>query len=92
MAKPRWDSWYKTGRWQRIRRRQLETEPVCRMCLPQPVLATVCDHIEPHRGDPQKFWRGPFQSLCAPHHNSAKQSEEKGGRPKPKIGLDGWPE
>lgn len=42
-------------------------------------LATVCDHIEPHKGDTTKFYAGPFQSLCASHHNSSKQREEKSG-------------
>jgi 5-methylcytosine-specific restriction enzyme A len=26
--------------------------------------ATICDHVEPHRGDVNKFWLGPFMSLC----------------------------
>ncbi len=38
--------------------------------------ATVCDHITPHRGDETLFWSGPFQSLCAYHHNSTKHREE----------------
>jgi hypothetical protein len=28
--------------------------------------ATICDHVEPHHGDVNKFWLGPFQSLCKP--------------------------
>jgi hypothetical protein len=51
----------------------------------------VCDHVEPHRGDLDKFWSGPFQSLCAEHHNSDKQRIEKGGKPKVRIANDGWP-
>lgn len=45
------------------------------MCQDEGVItpATVCDHVEPHRGDTGKFWGGPFQSLCAPHHNREKQ-------------------
>lgn len=42
--------------------------------------ATVVDHVEPHRGDPVRFFRGPFQSLCKPHHDSVKQSFEKTGK------------
>jgi hypothetical protein len=22
--------------------------------------ATICDHVEPHHGDVNKFWLGPF--------------------------------
>lgn len=41
--------------------------------------ASVCDHVDPHRGDPVKFWFGPFQSLCQPHHDSTKQKAEARG-------------
>jgi 5-methylcytosine-specific restriction protein A len=84
--------WYKTARWQRLRAAHLATEPLCRMCLTdkRAVPATVCDHVEPHRGNERAFWAGPFQSLCKPHHDSTKQREEKQGRV---IGGDihGWP-
>jgi hypothetical protein len=90
-AKPVWDSWYKTARWQKLRARQLEAEPFCVMCRPRLTIATVCDHVEPHKGSETAFWSGPFQSLCATHHNSDKQSIEKGGKPRQTIGLDGWP-
>jgi 5-methylcytosine-specific restriction protein A len=91
MAEPEHKRWYKTARWQRLRLEQLRREPLCAMCLPRPTPATVCDHEKPHRGDAQAFWSGPFQSLCASHHNSDKQRIEKGGKPKPVIGIDGWP-
>lgn len=41
------------------------------------VAANTCDHIEPHRGNPEKFWNGPFQSLCEYHHNRDKQRAER---------------
>lgn len=74
-------SLYKTARWQRLRAAQLMAEPLCRMCKEErrTTAATVCDHIEPHKGDVAKFWAGPFQSLCAAHHNGAKQEMEKSG-------------
>lgn len=35
------------------------------------VLATVTDHIKPHRGDPALFWDlMNLQGLCARHHNA----------------------
>lgn len=66
------------------------------MCIDdgQTTIATICDHIEPHRGDMAKFWSGPFQSLCKPHHDVTKQSIEKGGagkKPRARTGVDGWP-
>jgi 5-methylcytosine-specific restriction protein A len=86
-------AWYKTARWQRIRAAQLAAEPLCRMCLAigRITPATVCDHVDPHRGDPAKFWTGPYQSLCDTHHSSDKQRIERGGKPRPVIGEDGWP-
>lgn len=75
--------WQKTYRWQKLRARQLAAEPLCRMCADDGVLmvATVCDHIEPHRGDEAKFWAGPFQSLCAACHSREKQRAEQASRP-----------
>ena len=75
-----WRAWYKTARWIRIRAAQLNAEPLCRMCIAEDKVtpATVCDHVEPHRGDRIRFWAGPFQSLCASHHSQAKQAEEQG--------------
>lgn len=57
-------------------------EPLCRFCAAhgRVTAATVADHIEPHRGDIAKFWRGELQSLCAHCHNSTKQAMEKSGR------------
>jgi hypothetical protein len=53
-------------------------------------IATVCDHVDRHRGNETKFWAGPFQSLCETHHNSTKQREEKLGV-KIGVGPDGFP-
>lgn len=85
--------WYKTARWRKIRQHQLAVEPLCRMCSQQGyvTVATVCDHITPHKGDEVLFFNGPFQSLCKLHHDGAKQSEERTGKAKPLISVDGWP-
>lgn len=92
MGEPEHKRWYKTAKWQRLRAEQLHAHPLCAMCKPKTVVASVCDHIEPHGGDEHKFWNGPFQSLCSTCHNSDKQRIEKGGKPRPRIGLNGWPE
>jgi 5-methylcytosine-specific restriction protein A len=52
-------------------------------------VATIADHIEPHRGDMDKFWNGPLQSLCGICHSAVKQREESGGHLG--CGLDGVP-
>jgi 5-methylcytosine-specific restriction protein A len=84
---------YNSHRWRAIRRSQLDKEPLCRMCAKSDRItsATVCDHIEPHRGDPARFYAGPFQSLCAPCHSGEKQAQEKSGVVRQQIGADGWP-
>lgn len=76
-----WRTWYWTAQWRKLAKQQLAAHPTCRMCEGQGKItpATVCDHVTPHRGDPEKFWSGPFQSLCKPCHDSAKQSEEARG-------------
>lgn len=90
-----WAKWYSTYRWQKLRLRQLQAEPLCRMCTEEgrTTAANVCDHITPHKGDPVAFWQGPFQSLCQSHHNRDKQSMENGGRRMHRLtfGTDGWP-
>jgi len=84
---------YQNPRWRKIRANQLKIEPLCRICLHDGLTtpATICDHIEPHRGNLIKFWNGPFQSLCKVCHDSKKQTLEKSGRVIKKIGVDGYP-
>lgn len=84
--------WYRTARWQRIAKGQIESEPLCRMCQAQGMIepARICDHIHPHHDDPVRFWGGPFQSLCKVHHDSVKQAEESRGHVIG-SGLDGRP-
>ena len=65
--------------WRKIRAAQLAAYPWCARCLDDDVyrLATEVDHVEPHRGDREKFLRGPFESLCKSHH-SRKTAREVG--------------
>lgn len=45
------------------------------------VLATVVDHIKPHRGDMALFWdEANWQGLCKPCHDGAKAQLERTGR------------
>ena len=41
-------------------------------------MATVVDHIKPHRGDKKLFWdRGNWQPLCEHHHNVKTMTEDR---------------
>ena len=77
-AKP-WRAWYASKRWKDRAAAQLDREPLCAMhrAKGKAVAATVADHVVPHRGDAELFWKGELQSLCAPCHSSAKQREER---------------
>lgn len=69
-------------KWQKARAEHLAAEPMCRECarLGLRRLATVVDHIIPHRGDLKLFWRrSNWQSLCDTCHSSHKQRLEKSG-------------
>lgn len=83
---------YGSKAWAVIRTGQLLEHPLCETCkaIGLTTAATVVDHKEPHRGDPVKFYAGPFQSLCKHCHDSAKQAEEKRGH-SGVVGVDGWP-
>ena len=78
--RPEWAYLYSSARWQKIRRMQLFNEPMCAECLKRGRFtpATECDHIHPHRGDPDRFYRGPFQSLCKPCHSRKTLGEVLG--------------
>lgn len=70
---------YRTKRWRALRDFYLCESPLCAMCLKVGVIraGTVLDHVNPHRGDVEAFWEGPFQVLCASHHSSTKQHHER---------------
>ncbi len=76
------------SRWRKFREAFLAANPLCVICAKVGVTsaATVVDHIEPHRGDMELFWRaGNHQAACAKCHNSIKQKMEKSGV---EIGCD----
>lgn len=75
-------SWYKTAAWAAIRLRRLAAEPVCRMCghVGRVTVATICDHVIPHKGDRALFFSfDNTQSLCKRCHDGTKQAEERRG-------------
>jgi 5-methylcytosine-specific restriction enzyme A len=84
---------YKTARWRRLREAQLSAHPLCERCLAQDIVepATVVHHADGgHKGDVDKFWGGPFESLCKPHHDSHGQLEDH-GKTVITFGPDGYP-
>ena len=87
-----WDNFYKTSRWQRLRRLQLQRHPLCKFCLERAIVtaANVVDHVTPHRGDWNAFVTGELQSLCEPCHKSTKREIELRGY-RSDVGLDGYP-
>ena len=72
---------YRTQRWKQKRQHQLAVEPLCRYCRQQGRLsvASIADHVIPHRDDPELFWGGELQSLCKTCHDGAKQELERTG-------------
>ena len=68
-------------KWQQARNGYLGKHPLCRHCQAKGLvtLATDVDHIDPHRGDMQKFWdTSNWQPLCHSCH-SIKTASEDGG-------------
>ncbi len=61
------------ARWQKERRRYLAEHPLCVSCRQKGfrVVATVVDHIIPHRGNQTLMWdkANNWQSLCKTCHD-----------------------
>ena len=81
-SRPKGSRLYDDPRWRKRRKGYLQRNPLCALCLEMDRLtpATIVDHVEPHRGDPVKFWdERNWQSACKPCHDGAKQQLEKSG-------------
>ena len=91
--RPEYDRWYKTAAWRRKSKAQLRAEPLCRDCLSRGIVepATEADHIIPHRGDSELFWRGELASRCKACH-AVKTAREQGKTTKRSVAIDGTPE
>lgn len=78
-------SYYTTG-WAKASKAFLKANPFCRECgrLGKTTLATVTDHITPHRGDYDLFWNeANWQPLCKPCHDRKTASEDGAPHAKP---------
>ena len=75
---------YRTARWQRIRKAQLQAHPLCSQCqmAGRVTAATVCNHTLGHPADEteEMFWAGPFDSQCAACHSGVTARQERTGR------------
>jgi len=70
-------------KWQKARAGFLRSHPLCVKCeLESRVrVATVVDHIKPHRNNMKLFWdRNNWQPLCDTCHNSYKKRLEQTGK------------
>lgn len=73
---------YGNRRWRALREWFLRDHATCRLCeeTGRTTLATVVDHIRPHKGDQTLFWdTANLQALCKPCHDGAKQQLERVG-------------
>lgn len=90
-----WRRLYDTARYKRLRLTRLNDEPLCRMCrerFGRVRPATVCDHVQPHRGDVDLFYDYTnTQSLCKECHDIHKQRMEIGAPERQEFGADGYP-
>ncbi len=87
-----WRKWYFTPAWRIRRAQQLDRVPWCEPCkaMGKTRKATDVNHKEPHRGDREKFFKGPLESCCAGCHSGfVQRSELKGFRAV--IDEEGWP-
>lgn len=68
---------YWTPRWRALRREFLALHPVCEAqgCANP---ATTVDHVTPHRGDPVRFWAGPFMAMCSSCHSRKTEARDGG--------------
>ena len=67
-------------KWQQARIQYLSEHPMCCYCERDGRVsaASVVDHIIPHQGDDNLFWRrSNWQPLCKPCHDSIKAKEER---------------
>jgi 5-methylcytosine-specific restriction protein A len=83
---------YDSRRWRRRSRLHLLHNGLCVMCDANGdvVPATVCHHVNQHKGNINEFFLGEIVGLCTHHHDCVAQGIEKRGFDN-EIGVDGWP-
>jgi 5-methylcytosine-specific restriction endonuclease McrA len=74
---------YHTARWSKERRLFLQLHPLCRPCMQAGRLtgATQVDHVIPHKGNYEAFFRlENWQPICASCHSRKTQREQQADR------------
>ena len=67
------------SRWRAARKQYLALNPLCVMCLEigRPRVATIVDHVLPHKGDSTLFWdRSNWRALCKHCHDRKTASSD----------------
>jgi 5-methylcytosine-specific restriction protein A len=74
------DSLYHTQRWRNLRNAHIKAHPLCSRCesLGRVRAAACVDHHPPHGGSVERFWRGPFRSLCNACHGRVRADQRRG--------------
>jgi 5-methylcytosine-specific restriction enzyme A len=82
-----WRKWYKTARWQKLRRAVLKRDKY--KCQQTGILligrypapnSPVADHIKPHRGNSDLFFDiNNIQAVSKSYHDGEKQRQERKG-------------
>lgn len=87
------DAFYWSPAWRRLRAVFLAEHPLCADCQKRGrvVAAQVVDHKVPIRQGGAPLDPENLQALCATCHNSHKQSQDRGGKPRIGCGEDGIP-
>lgn len=70
---------YNTSRWQALRKVVLNKQPLCVECMKAKriTLATVVDHIKPHKGNEELFYdKANLQPLCKSCHDRKTAKED----------------
>lgn len=70
--RPAYHAWYNTARWKQARRSFLTYNSLCVHCLQanRYTVATIVDHIKPHKGNIELFWLvSNWQALCKRCHD-----------------------
>lgn len=87
-GEPAWRGWYKTARWQKLRRKVLVRDKYTCQATGAKLIgrypaenSAVVDHIVPHRGNPDLFWDGGnLQAMSKVYHDRHKQKIEYDGQ------------
>jgi 5-methylcytosine-specific restriction endonuclease McrA len=73
---------YSKQSWKVLRESFLSTYPLCKVCQQLGVIrvATIVDHITPHKGNSDLFFDADnLQSLCKRHHDKKTNAEKQSG-------------